>query len=183
MRHLNSNILCAVTIKTTGSDAQKHELLEIIVLPLASDLTIKKDILPFNVLIKPEKIRRAEYNLDNNFVLNCIEKGLDKYEAADIFEAWFEKLELRYSKKIMVLTHNWAAKRDFIKEWLQPTGFDKAFHHEYRDVQAIGLFYNDKFDFKNEMWPFPKVKLSYMCAVQKLEYEDRLPTVVDEAKA
>ena len=83
----------------------------------------------------------------------------------------------------MVLCHNWAFKKPFIEEWLQPTGFNLAFHHEYRDPQAVGLFINDRFDARNELCPFPKVKLSYMCAVHKLEYEDGLPTVIDECAA
>lgn len=182
MKHLNSNILCVVAIETTGSDAQKHELLEISVIPLTSTLDISKKVLPFNILFRPEQIERAEYNLDNDLVLKCMQQGLDKYEAAELFENWFAKLELPERKRIMVLTHNWAAKRDFIKEWLQPISFNLTFHSEYRDIQAIGLYLNDCMDIKNERYPFPKVKLSYMAAMEKVDYENRLPTVIDQCQ-
>jgi hypothetical protein len=182
MKHLNSNILCVIAIKTTGSNAQKHELLEIAIIPLDFKCNISKDIMPYNVILKPENIDRAEYNLDNDLVLKCVEQGMDKYEAADLFEAWFAKLQLPPRKKIMVLTHNWAAKIDFIREWLQPTSFDMCFSHEYRDIQAVGLYLNDRDDVRNERYSFPKVKLSYMGAVLRVEYEDRLPTVIDECQ-
>lgn len=183
MQHLNRNILCALAIKTTGPDAQKHELIEIIIIPLTPTCDINKKILPFNVLFKPEHVTRAEFNLDNDLVLSAMSNGFDKYDAADIFEKWFAKLDLPPNKRIMVLTHDWAAKSEFIKEWLQPTAFRMTFSHEYRDIQAIGLFLNDYCDLRNERWPFPKVKLSYMSAVQKIEYANRLPTVVDECQA
>lgn len=184
MKHLNSNILCVVAIKTTGSDAQKHELLEIAIIPLTATLGVNKTILPFNILFLPsnDAITRAEYNLDNELILKCMEQGQDKYEAAELFEAWFAKLKLPPNKKIMVLTYDWAAKRDFIKEWLQPTGFKLTFSSEYRDIQPIGLYWNDAMDIKCERCPFPKVKLSYMAAMEKVEYENRLPTVIDECQ-
>lgn len=185
MKHLNSNILCAVAIKTTGPDAQKHILLEIAIIPLTATCSISKEVLPFNIIFKPDDqdLTRAEFSLDNDLVLKCLEQGQDKYEAAELFDKWFAKLRLPERKRIMVLAHDWASKRDFIKEWLQPTGFHNSFSHEYRDPQSIGLFLNDRADVKNERCPFPKVKLSYMAAVEKIEYVERLPTVIDECQA
>ena len=185
MKHLNSNLLCAVAIKTTGSVAGIHKILEIAIIPLTKDCKVSREILPFNILFKVDEIdiRRAEYNLDNDLVLKCMSSGFEYTDGADLLEKWFEKLQLRFFKKIMILSHNWAFKRPFIENWLQPTGYNLFFHHEYRDPQAVGLFLNDRYDVKNEPYPFAKVKLSYMCATQKLEYESRLPTVIDECAA
>ena len=186
MKHLNSNVLCAVAIKTTGPDAQKHELLEIAIIPLNATCDIDKSKLPFNILFKSDDqvLTRAAYNLDNELVTKCMGMGLDKFDAAELFDGWFDKLGLiEKRKRIMPLAHNWAAKRDFIKEWLQPTGFEMTFSHEYRDIQSIGLFMNDRMDVKNERCPFPKVKLGYMSSMQKVEYVERLPTVIDECQA
>lgn len=182
MRHLNSNILCAVAIRTTGPVVGKHKLLEILVIPLTGDCKIDKNISLFNILFKPDEIdmQRAEYNLDNELVMKCMGQGFEYNDGAELFEKWLAKLRLRTFKKIMVLCHNWAAKKPFIEDWLQPTGFNFAFHEEYRDPQAVGLFLNDRYDVRNDPYPFPKVKLSFMAAVQKLEYEHRLPTVTDE---
>lgn len=179
MIHLNSNLLCAVAIQTTGPDAQKHELLEIAVIPLNEKCEIKKKGLPFNVMIKPEYPQRAEYNIPNDYLMHVCKVGFDKYDAADLFEKWFYKLELKDNKRIMVLAHDWAFKRDFIKEWLQPTAFSTCFDTRYRDTQAIGLFYNDYFDRLAEPCPFPKVALSYMSAMRRIDY-NKINNVIDE---
>lgn len=134
-------------------------------------------------MFKPEEPNRAEYNISNTYLMDCCERGIDPYEAAEFFETWFDRLEMWGTKNLMVLSHNWAAKRDFIKQWLQPTAFKKIFNSEYRDTQAIGLYFNDFDDRRNELCRFPKVKLSYMAAMQKLEYAPRLPTVIDECQA
>jgi DNA polymerase III epsilon subunit-like protein len=185
MKHLNRNLLCALAIRTTGSDAQKHKLLEIAIIPLTPTCDINKDVLPFNILFRPDDktLTRAEYSIDNELTSKCMGMGIEEFEAGELFDKWFEKLGLPLGKKIMPLAHNWAAKRDFIKEWLQPTGFNLAFSEHYRDPQAIGLFINDSMDIRNELCPFPKVKLSYMAAMQKVEYTERLPTVIDECQA
>jgi len=109
--------------------------------------------------------------------------GFEYNDGAELFEKWLKKLELRFFKKITVLCHNWAFKRPFLVDWLQPAGFDLAFNEDYRDPQACGLFVNDRFDVRNEPYPFAKVRLSYMCATHKLEYASRLPTVIDECDA
>lgn len=178
MKHLNSNILCAVAVQTTG-----HEILELCVVALTSTCDMDKNILPFNVLFKIEYLDKCEANINYNLLMKAAREGMDKYEAADLFDKWFEKLNLREHKKIMVLTHDWAAQRNFIKDWLQPTAFDTYFHNQYRDTQVLGLHYNDRYDVHNELCPFPKVKLSYMCSQLKLEYTKRLPTVVDKCVA
>jgi len=183
MIHLNRNMLAALAIKTTGPDAQKHEILEIAIIPLNENCKINKNVVPFNLMLKPEFPERSHYNFDNEFLMHVCAVGFDKYDAAEMFEAWFQKLKLLERKKIMVLAHDWAAKRDFIKEWLQPSSFETHFDHRYRDPQAIGLYINDVFDRKTEPCPFPKVKLSYMSSIQKVEYEPRLPSVIDECQA
>jgi len=183
MIHLNRNILAALAIKTTGPDAQKHEIIEIAIIPLNEKCEIDKSKIPFNLMLKPERPELVDYSFENEYLMHVCTVGFEKYDAAELFEAWFLKLKLLERKKIMILAHDWASKRDFIKEWLQPTSFGIHFDHRYRDPQAIGLFMNDVFDRKTEPCPFPKVKLGYMSSVQKVEYEPRLPSVIDECQA
>jgi len=183
MKHLNSNILCAVAVKTTGSDAAKHEILEIAVIPLDATCRVSRKHNPFNIMMIPEQPQRAEFNLENTFLLDCCERGMDPYEAAELFESWFAKFNMKDNKGIMVLSHNWAEKRDFIKRWLMPTTFNRCFRKEYRDPQAIGLWFNDKDDARNELCSFPKVKLGYMCSQRKVEYLVRTPNVIEECVA
>ena len=46
MIHLNGNILCAVDVETTGLEVGFHEIWQIAVLPLDSNIKPNKDILP-----------------------------------------------------------------------------------------------------------------------------------------
>jgi DNA polymerase III epsilon subunit-like protein len=183
MKHLNSNILCAVAIRTTGPNSQKQELIEIAVIPLDPKCDVSREYLPFNLMIKPEHPERAEYDINNEYLMKVCTVGFDKYDAANMFEDWFSKLKLKSYKKIVVLAHNWVRQIDFVKEWLQPTSFEMCFHTDYRDPQVIGLYLNDIADIQNERYPFAKVKLSYMCATRRLEYAKRIVTVIDECDA
>lgn len=182
MIHLNSNVLCAISIKTTGPNPAKHELIEICVIPLDPKLGIDKTKIPFNLYIKPDFPDRVDWDhckiRDHDFMRIC-ETGFDKYEAAEMFDAWFRKLKLPERKRIMPLAHDWASQRDYIKEWLQPTDFALKIDHRYRDTMVIGSFLNDYNDRRNEQCPFPKVKLTYMAAMTKIDYV-RPNNVVEE---
>ena len=177
MKHLNSNILCAVFVETTGL-----EIIEVAVVPVTADCKVDKNLIPFNLLIRPEEPQKAS-SMDNEYLMAACERGADKWEAAELFEKWFEKFNLKYRKKIMPLSHDWCYHREFIKNWLLPKTFDACFSHQYRDTRAIGLFVNDCHDFQNEACPYPKTELKYMCAMQKTDYHKGKQNVIDKASA
>ena len=136
MIHLNSNRLCAIVATTSGLKVGKHDLIQLCVLPLKSNL--RPDLtncVPFDILIQP---KRPE-NFDPEFTklkFAQVMMGVDAWKASDIFEEWFEKLKLPRGKKIMVLTHEWARVSPFLVDWLQPLTFDNIFHPEVRDIRT-----------------------------------------------
>lgn len=151
-------------------------------MPLDPELKVRTDIAPFNIFMKPEWPERAEWEAigvnQADFTRIC-QIGLDKYEAADLFEEWFKKLKLPERKRISPLAHNWPFDREFIREWLGDTSFDMHFDGRFRDTMAIGLYLNDLADVHNEPYPFPKVKLSYMAATLKIDF-DKLHNALDD---
>ena len=182
MIHLNGNLLCAIDVETTGLDPQKHEITEICILPLDNNMEVRRDVVPFNIFMKPEKIQNIDWDAitvtQTDFMKLC-QVGMDKWEAADLFEEWFAKLQLPERKRISPLAHNWPFDREFIKEWLGVTSFESHIDGRFRDSMALALAINDEYDAKNEPIPFPKVKLSYIASTLKIDF-DKIHNALDD---
>jgi DNA polymerase III alpha subunit (gram-positive type) len=167
--HNNGHLLCAIDIETTGLNPKKDDVIEIAVLPLDSFCMPSKQVLPFQLLIKP----RREHNPDNikykSHFVKCCKDGIDSWRVVDLFREWFEKLQLGTYKKIMPLAHNWPFDREFLIEWMGKEEFESIFHPYYRDTMAMALFQNDLYDLETEPCPFPKINLSYLCNILKVE--------------
>jgi len=169
---LNGNVLCAIDVETTGTVAGYHELTQVCFLPLDDDLNPRKDVVPFDLLIKIEREERIDWDAlritKTNFMKHQ-QTAIDQYTAADLFDSWVEKLNLPLNKRISPLAHNWPFDRSFIMEWLQPTGFGNYIDGRYRDSMATANSINDTYDLLNEPIPFPKVNLAYLVSLLKLE--------------
>jgi DNA polymerase III epsilon subunit-like protein len=180
MLHLNGNLLCAIDCETTGLYVGTHEICEICILPLDGDLKVRRDVIPFNLFIKPEKdVNVDSLAVSQTTLFEIIQKGMDKYEAADLFQEWYDKLKLPEFKRISPLAHNWPFDREFIREWLGVKCFEQTIDGRFRDTMSTALAINDLYDRKNEMIPYPKVKLSYIASCLKLDY-DRVHNALDD---
>lgn len=175
--HLNGNLYAAVDVETTGLDSSKHDIIEICILPLMGDYTPCKEILPFDVLIKP---RRPENVDPDAMAVNKIElaqlmiNGLDSDRVADLLIEWFERLELHVNnKKIVPIAQNWPFDKSFISEWLGRKNFDYIFDRQYRDTMTAALFLNDRADICSRPIEFPKVNLQYLSTTLKVENPDK----------
>ena len=173
--HWNNHLMCAVDVETTGLDADKHEIWQIAIVPLKSDLTIRKDIPPFYMDLQPQKppetFEPQAIRMNKEKVLKAIERGIDPYKAADYFDDWFQKLNLPMYKKILPLAHNWPFENRFLHAWLGSFNMDQFFFG-YRDTMVLANVINDIADMRNEPWPFAKVSLGYMCSTLKIENLD-----------
>jgi DNA polymerase III epsilon subunit-like protein len=171
---LNGNVLCAIDVETTGLIPGHHEITQVCFLPLDFDLKPKKNIVPFDILLKIEHEDRIDWNAlkvsKTNFFKHQ-QVSIDKYRAADLFEDWVEKLKLPIYKRISPLAHNWPFDRAFILDWLQPTAFGEFIDGRYRDTMATANAINDIYDKLNESTPFPKVNLSYLAAMLKIPHK------------
>lgn len=160
--HLNGNIFCAVDTETTGLDPSEHSIIEICVLPLNSDYTINKSVLPFNMMMQPipgKKIDREAMTINKIDLPKVMTSCVDAYKAADLLVEWVEKLRLPQYKRIIPIAQNWPFDYGFINAWLGRKTFDLLFDRHYRDTMALAASHNDMADLRGEKIPFPKISL------------------------
>lgn len=199
MKHLNGNILATIDCETTGTDPQKHEIIEICVIPLDNQYRPSQGIVPFQQEMIPEKPENIDFEAircmqqQHDFYVENVCKskerlvhvklnGMDKWRCADLFVEWFENLKLAPLKRIMPIAHNWVFDSGFIKEWLGEKTFEYIFDPRYRDSMTVSLFLNDIADMQGEQFPFPKNNLQYLCSELKVQRE-RAHTATDDSVA
>jgi len=183
--HLNGNLLAAVDVETTGKIAGKHDIWQICILPLDHDIKPLKTVVPFYLEMKPKRpenidpealaITRIEY-------AKKMQRAFDPWDAADMFDDWFEKLKkqttqhpplLPEGKKLLPVAQNWVFDHHFIVDWLGMVSFEAFFHPWYRDTLPTAQFLNDKYSkdplcIMEAKVPFPKSNLSYLCSQMKI---------------
>ncbi len=186
MVHLNGNLLCAIDVETTGTDCDYHELVQLAILPLDSQIRPIKSIMPFYVNITPEypeRISNEALRITRKNLVTLIENSLDKYKAMDLFDEWYERLNLPSTnhtpKKIMPLWSNGSFDKGFIRAWLGKELYNRYFHFHERDTQETALFLNDRFCHHAEKVPFPKVGLNYIASCFELVNENAHDALAD----
>ncbi len=179
---LNGNVLCAIDVETTGTVAGFHEITQVCFLPLDNDLVPRRDIVPFDILLKIDFEDRIDWDAlkvtKTNFMKHQ-QVAMDKYRAADLFEDWVAKLKIPERKRISPLAHNWPFDKAFIMDWLQPSAFSTYIDGRFRDTMALAMSINDIYEFLNEPVPFPKVNLKYLASTLKIPFTGAHNALVD----
>jgi len=180
MVHWNGNQLCVVDIETTGLDPFWHELIQICILPLDSNIQPRKDVLPFYIEVMPEFPERRDpeaMSVSNLNLATIMARGHDKEKAKDLLTLWMDKLGLPLNKggirrcQIIPIGHNYAFDRAFIINWLGYSLYNEYFHGCYRDTMVIASYLNDKAGTHAEKVPYSKVKLSWLANLMDLPIE------------
>jgi DNA polymerase III epsilon subunit-like protein len=168
--HLNGHLLCAVDIETTGLDPKKHDIIQVCVLPLDSQIRpiVDGSIKPFYTCLQPKHPENIDpqamyrHGIDISTIMNT---GLDPWKAAEMFEEWFNGLGLAERKKIAPLGQCYVFDRGFLIEWLGHLTYEYCFDYHIRDTASCALFMNDKSSFKiDSQPPFPKINLQYLAS-------------------
>ena len=164
--HLNGNILAAVDVETTGRRPGWHEIIQIGIQPLDSNLNPSKEAAPFYHFIKPEHPERAEkratavHRIDiNRLMLH----SPDKWKVADLLDEWWSALDKPFQKTLVPLAQNWQYEAGFLKEWLGVESFNQFFHPYARDTMTTAIFLNDLAYRRGLELPFNQVSLRYFC--------------------
>lgn len=172
MKHLNDNLLCAVTAFLTGPDYQRDDIIQICITPLDKFYEVHSEIVPF---FADMKMRRK--NIDKNWLghdfgkIEAIEtRGIDPYYVADALEVWFERYRVREHKLIMPLAYNWVLIRGFLIDWLGFETFNNIFDYRYRDIMPASIYCNDRAYWHSEDYPYPKHDFVYLCNVCNVDY-------------
>ncbi len=165
-RHFNGNLLCAVDLETTGRMPGYHEIIQIAIVPLDSNIEPLDNILPFYMNIAPQHLDRVEklaINRNHLDVATIARESLDAWRVADLFDEWVQRLRLPYRKCLVPLAHNWVFEAGFLRAWLGLEGFDHYWHPHPRDTMLMALAANDRAYIRGDDLPFKTLSLTGMC--------------------
>lgn len=183
--NLSGNMLVTVDVETTGRLAGYHEIIQIAVQPLTSDVKPVPDINPFYMNIAPEFPERAEaaagrvHGLDlDELIANC--PSQDK--AADLFDEWFQKLKLPFRKQLIPLAHNWSFERGFLTHFLGLETFNQLFHYHPRDTMLFASSINDACAYHGKDIAFNYIGLGSLCSKFGITM-DRAHDALSDARA
>ena len=184
MQNLNGDIFCAVDVETTGDMVGHHEMVQICLLPLDSNMEPIKEVLPFYVDIRPERpdcADRDAMRVNKLDMYKLTTQGLDKYAAASMLREWmYNKLQMPYNKggyrrcKIVPVGHNYAGfDYGFVKAWLDECGesYNELFSFHMRDTMIQAAFVNDRLAMRGRVVKFPKLGLKDLARVLGVEYD------------
>lgn len=174
MIHLNGNILAAVDIETTGLQPRHHDIIQVCVLLLDSEIKPLKGVIPFYCEMQPRRPENIEYKamtVSKLDLFSIMQKAMTADRTADLFDEWYDKLPLPVGKKLVPLAHNWIHDHAFLEDWLGYQHMQHYFFGHFRDTQCAACFENDKADANVEQVPYPKLGLSNLAARLGIEHE------------
>lgn len=163
---MNGNMLISVDVETTGLTPGYHEVVQVAIVPLDSDIQPSKEHKSFYINIAPEFPERADkratkvHGIDMD---DLLVHGIDKWRAADMLEDWVESLNLPFSKRLVPLAHNYPFEKGFLYHWLGQDTYDGLFYIHPRDTQVVGSLCNDLASFWGKPIPFGSLSLTSMC--------------------
>lgn len=194
MEHWNGSQMCVIDTETTGLDPYWHEIIQICILPLDSNIKPRKDVLPFYIEIRPdfpERIDPEAMTVNKLDACKIATRGFDREKAKDMLRDWIDKLDLpftksgSYRKRIIPLGQNYAFDRAFILRWLGVHEYNEFFDYHYKDTMIAAHYLNDRAAMHGEAVPFAKVNLSWLANklnVQNERAHDALSDCVTTAE-
>ena len=180
-QHWNNNRVCAITIQTTGREANLHDIIQICVVPVNGMYEVDSELKPFIVNLAPRRgiLDRKYLGHRYNRCAEIMQSGVDPYFVAEEFEKWYENMRVVDNRRVMPLAHNWPFVASFLVDWLGYATFNYIFSHEYRDIIPSAIFCNDRAYWKMEDYPFPKTILTYMANITKEDYSRRYDIMME----
>ena len=143
----NGNLLASIDLETTGTQPGYHEIIQIAIVPLNSDIRPLQELPVFYQNIKPKFPKRASKAATAKHGITIEDLVLEAPESEkveDMLVEWFERLELPFGKVLVPLAHNWAFECSFLKAWLGVDMVDKVFHSHARDGMLTAIHLNDR---------------------------------------
>jgi len=177
MIHWNGDQMCVIDTETTGLVAGWHEIIQICILPLDSNIKPRKDVMPFYIEMIPEYPERASpeaMTINKLDFAKIAQRGHDREKAKDLLEEWMNRLGLPYTtygnrKRVIPLGQNYAFDQAQIKSWLGEETYSEYFAHRYRDTLQTANYLNDRAGMHAEKVPFNKTTLSWLCNKLNIE--------------
>ena len=186
--HLNGNLLAAVDVETTGLTPGWHEIIQIGIQPLDSQVKPLKGVLPFYQHMKPEHPERASKKAMSINRMNLdwlMVHAPDCWKTAELLDEWWTSLRLPFQKTLVPLAQNWQYEASFLKAWLGLDQFSEFFHSYARDTMLTAIYLNDRAYMNGERILFQRVNLPALCRHYKIvntNPHDALADAVAEAE-
>lgn len=183
MQNLNGELMCAIDTETTGTDPERHDIVEVAILPLSPTGFHSKHP-PFIMQLKPQRPEFAQgeaLRVNKLRMADLLTNGHDPYDAAELLVEWFERLSLGINKRIIPIGANYAFDRDFLIAWLGRKTYDYMFSVFFRDVIIEANFQNDRAGYHGKKFPHARFGLRDICNYYKIPQE-RSHTAVDDAR-
>lgn len=146
-QHVNSNVICAIDIRVGGKDPLTSDLLEICLIPVNHSYKKHAHFIPFNLRAKPGFPVGREAKLNAQEVEEWQQLPFDSVDTGDLFIDWVERLDLPRHKQIIPLCWSWHPMIPWLTHWLGEYNFKYIFSSEYRDIQSVVNYINDKDDY------------------------------------
>jgi DNA polymerase III epsilon subunit-like protein len=180
MIHFNHNILAVVDIETTGETPGYHEIVQVAVVPLDSNLDPLPSS-PFNMFIKPEHLERAvpDAMRSHGISLAKLEGCPTKDQVADCLTEWWRALRLPFDRRLIALTQNGQFDIPHMKAWLGESRYNDYFCFNGRDTMQFALSLNDAAAWKNRPLPFNEVGLKSLASKLGVKLENHHDALAD----
>lgn len=165
MVHLNGNLIAAIDYETLGRRAGYHDIVQMAVVPLNSDLRPYEGIRPFYTAIRPlhpERVERAAMQVHGLSLDDLMMHAPERDRVQDLLVEWFERIDLPFGKKLIPLAHNWAFEKGFTEHWLGADLMETMFYGTARDSMLVAGFINDQQATLGGSAPFPHLSLKSM---------------------
>jgi len=180
MIHLNNNILCVIDAKTSGKRPCYHDIIELCIMPVGADFLPDHTILPFHMHIQPKRPENIEWiNSDSCNMEKNKKFAIDPWTVQELFEQWYEKLDLLEFKRIQPLAYDWPKQRMFIQDWFGYSEKEIPFFYDFfdpfrfRDLVSTAIYFNDLAYYNVEPYPIQKNNFAYVC--NRLNVIQRIP--------
>ena len=161
---LKGNLMAAVDLETTGTRVGYHEIIQVAVQPLDSEL--RPVYRPFYTNVAPKFPERADWQASQVHGLNLYklqQEAPTLEKVADLLVEWFESLDLPFNKRLVPLAHNWSFEAGFLTDWLGDQCKNLMFHVHPRDSMLYAVAVNDRACFEGLRPPFGSVALGSLC--------------------
>jgi len=184
MKHINDNVLCAMSFRATGTIPFHNDMVELAILPL-NNISLNRQIYPFHMRIKPIRTCVTNKRL-SKAQFEEYKSAPHPNNVASLFEEWYKKLNLSWNKRIIPVGYDLFTLHgflrdlfcfndegeDFITEWFD---FSQA-----RNLETITHYWNDLAWVNEEHYPFNKHQHTY-CAWRLGHLYEKKASVLQKA--
>jgi DNA polymerase III epsilon subunit-like protein len=160
---LNGNLLVGLDVETTGLAEGYHDLVQIAIQPVGTDLRPHASFPPFLSYLRPLHPERAVPQAleTNGLSLDWLmDTAPEPGTVAARLDDYIYSLGLAVGKTVIPLCHNWAFESGFLKAWLGIDHMQTALGRRAADTMITARYFMDRAEVAGQEPPFPGLSLS-----------------------